>query len=146
MVSFLLSLLALSPAATLVSGAETDEIWSVQRLQQVCGKGGCYQEFYVSGQFKPWPEARAFDSYCTGLGFEVEWKQCRSQLPYSGGENGGFAKINPWNETSKSFEVWFSRENFGSKKNETGRMEVESTWSWDVGKCRQMTVISKENL
>ncbi|KAJ3491212.1 hypothetical protein NLG97_g5633 [Lecanicillium saksenae] len=148
------SLLALAPAATLVYAGETSTTWSVQRLKQNCGKGGCNQEFYINGELRnsgdPYapPFARRFDSHCSGLGLDAGWTACRSQIPYTPEDKGGFERMDWRGEDRKEVVVSFTWLNpYGARvMNETGRMVVEPTGRWDVAKCLQMTVISKEEV
>ncbi|KGQ03562.1 hypothetical protein BBAD15_g11165 [Beauveria bassiana D1-5] len=148
---FLIALVALAPAATLVYGAETSAAWNVQRLKQNCGKGGCNQEFYINGELQntgdPFalPFAREFDSHCSGLGLGFGWEACRSQIPYTPEAKGGFARMDWGGRDEKEVVVSFTWLNqYGAKNmNETGSMVVEPPGRWDVAKCRQMTVMSK---
>lgn len=149
MVSFLVSLLALAPASTLLYGAAASGEWNVQRLRRDCGQGGCNQEFYVNGERLTSnslgnPNSRDFDSYCTGLAFGGEWTACRSQIPYT--TEGGFARMSAIDRTSGAVEVWFTWLNpdGGRPVNETGRIVVEGPKTWDVAQCRQMTIVSKQ--
>ncbi|KAF1734663.1 hypothetical protein CRV24_006205 [Beauveria bassiana] len=145
MLSILLGLLALAPATTLAyRGEPKDGVWDVQRLKQVCGKPGCYQQFYVNVRDENSPTRVAFDSFCTTLLVGGDWQKCGSEVPYS--PNGGFAKMGNYDNATTTADVWFSwifRED-GKNVNATGRMVVESPNYWDVAKCRQMVVVSKE--
>ncbi|PMB63949.1 hypothetical protein BM221_010111 [Beauveria bassiana] len=136
MLSILLGLLALAPATTLAyRGEPKDGVWDVQRLKQ---------QFHVNVRDENSPTRVAFDSFCTTLLVGGDWQKCGSEVPYS--PNGGFAKIGNFDNTTKTADVWFSwifRED-GKNVNATGRMVVESPKYWDVAKCRQMVVVSKE--
>lgn len=152
MVLFLLSLLALAPAATFVYGAEAHGVWNVRRLRQDCGKPGCNQKFYINGERRddsaPFVNRRDLDSFCGGLGLGGQWKECRSLNPYTPAGAGGFAKMSGWNETSRTAEVWFTWLTLDGAKtvNETGRMVVEPAVVWDVASCRQMIIVSREEV
>ncbi|OAR05935.1 hypothetical protein LLEC1_03701 [Akanthomyces lecanii] len=151
MISSLVSLLALAPA-TLVYGVEFHGVWNVQRLRQDCSQAGCNQEFYINGErlidADPFVNRRTFDAFCGGLGLGGQWKECRSLNPYTPAGGGGFAKMSDWNETSNTAEVWFTwlSPNGAKTVNETGRMVVEPYVVWDVASCRQMIIVSRENV
>ncbi|EGX91583.1 hypothetical protein CCM_05741 [Cordyceps militaris CM01] len=149
---FLLSLALLAAPTALVAGAETPGVWNVQRLKQNCGKGGCNLEFYINGELKitsdPYsaPGTRDFDARCTGLAFGGDWTPCQSLIPYTPADRGGRAKMGDVNKTSGSVEVWYAWVNWEGQRQvkETGRMVVEAPRLWDVAKCRQMAIVSRE--
>ncbi|KAJ3497188.1 hypothetical protein NLG97_g2093 [Lecanicillium saksenae] len=134
------------------TSAKVDNYMNVQRLKQNCGKGGCNQSFYINGDLRnsgdPFAPifARQFDSRCT-LGMGTGWTACQSQIPYTPEDKGGLARME-WNQDKKEVVVSFTWLNeYGAKNvNETGRMVVEPTGRWDVAKCLQMPVISKEEV
>ena len=148
----LISLLALALAATLVYAAEAHGVWNVQRLRQDCGKPGCNQEFYINGERRvsdsPFVNRRDFNSFCRDLVLGCQWKECRSLNPYTPEGAGGFAKMSAWNETSRTVEVWFTwlTKNGVKTVNEAGCMVVEPSVVWDVASCRQMIIVSWEEV
>ncbi len=149
-----LALAILAPATCLAQSPESKAddpsraqglgVFSVQRLGQTCGKPGCYTHLYVNGKSDYIPGAWSFDAHCNVYGVLGDWQECQTQVPYTP-PGGLFVKMNPWNQTSQTYEFWFSHEykEGGRKVNTTGRMEVGKP-AWEVSDCRQMTVVSKE--
>lgn len=92
------------------------------------------------------PQAYAFDAHCLAYGFRGEWVECQHQLPYN--PSKVYIKMNPWNQTSQSYEFWMTHQytswsEDGKNVNVTARMDLVRP-TWDVTACMDMTVVSKE--
>ncbi|PMB70096.1 hypothetical protein BM221_004745 [Beauveria bassiana] len=149
--NILVALVALAPTTSLAQSSESKAdtssglgIFSAQRLKQVCGHGGCIIDLFVNGNHDYMPGARSFDAHCQLYGSDTDWVECVNQVPYMA-PGGLFLKMRSYNQTSRSFEFWFSHEYKEDEKtvNATARMEVEQPF-WNISKCREMTVMSKE--
>ncbi|KAM3537629.1 hypothetical protein ARSEF1564_009444 [Beauveria bassiana] len=114
--NILVALVALAPTTSLAQSSESKAdtssglgIFSAQRLKQVCGHGGCIIDLFVNGNHDYMPGARSFDAHCQLYGSDTDWVECVNQVPYMA-PGGLFLKMRPYNQTSRSFEFWFSHE------------------------------------